>query len=191
METWWNSLDMVDKLLWCITLCATLIFAVQTVMTFLGMDADGDFDVSGHDASGSESEPFQLFTFRNLINFILGFGWTFIVVKERIENEFFQVVIAVWGGIILVALVMFIFKVMSKQQQSGNIDINNAIGKTANVYLTIPGNEGGMGKVQMSIQGAVREYDAITKDETIKTGQIVKIVDVVDKTCLLVEKIPL
>ena len=46
LATWWADLSPVMKLLWGVTLTATLIFIIQTVMTFLGADADGtDFDM--------------------------------------------------------------------------------------------------------------------------------------------------
>ena len=41
IATWWAELSPVMKLLWGVTLTATLIFVIQTVMTFLGADADG------------------------------------------------------------------------------------------------------------------------------------------------------
>ena len=69
----------VMKLLWGVTLTATLIFVIQTVMTFLGADADGtDFDMDvdtsmdGSDLSNIEGGS-NLYTFRNLVNFFLGF----------------------------------------------------------------------------------------------------------------------
>ena len=57
------------------------------------------------------------------------------------------------------------------------------------VYIPIQGNMEGKGKVQVSIQNSVREYDAITKGEALKTGTIVKIKEVVEGNILCVEKL--
>ena len=47
MIQWWTSLDTTMKILWAITLSASLIFVIQTVMTFLGAaDIGGDFDIN-------------------------------------------------------------------------------------------------------------------------------------------------
>jgi hypothetical protein len=68
--------DPLLKTLWFIAIPTSLIFVIQLIMTFIGVEthdgltADFDSDLQGGDA------PFQLFTFRNLINFMLGFSWT-------------------------------------------------------------------------------------------------------------------
>ena len=68
MEEWWNALGLFMQSVWCITLFASLVFVIQTIMTFVGMDADGGMDVDlDVDSSGDGDGPFQLFTFRNLL----------------------------------------------------------------------------------------------------------------------------
>ena len=88
MEEWWSSLGLFMQSVWCITLCASLVFVIQTIMTFIGMDTDGgmDVDVSADTAIDGDSGPFQLFTFRNFINFLLGFGWSIISFEKAIEK---------------------------------------------------------------------------------------------------------
>ena len=43
MIEWWNSLDLVMKIFWCITIAASLIFIIQTIMVFVGADTGADF----------------------------------------------------------------------------------------------------------------------------------------------------
>ena len=45
MEEWWSSLGLFMQSVWCITLFASLVFVIQTIMTFIGMDTDGGMDV--------------------------------------------------------------------------------------------------------------------------------------------------
>ena len=45
MEEWWNALGLFMQSVWCITLFASLVFVIQTIMTFVGMDVDGGMDV--------------------------------------------------------------------------------------------------------------------------------------------------
>ena len=76
-------------------------------------------------------------------------------------------------------------------QQSGNINVfESAVGCNGKVYLTIPGERKGTGKVQININNSVREYDALTDSEDdLKTGTSIKVTEVIDATTLLVEEI--
>jgi hypothetical protein len=195
---WWTSLSVIMKVLWGITLAASLIFVIQTVMTFIGADAGGDFDadagggldVNMDDAASAMGTGMNLLTFRNLINFLLGFGWTFILLQKSISSTGVLLVISVLVGLALVAIVMYMFKWLSGMQQSGTIDVYKAaVGCQGKVYLTIPGERAGEGKVQITINNAVREYAAVTDGPTLKTGQRIRVVEVVSANTLLVEEI--
>ena len=196
IATWWAALSPIMKLLWAVTLTASLIFVIQTVMTFHGADTDGtDFDVDvdtsadGSDLSNIEGGS-NLYTFRNFVNFFLGFGWTAILLSGQVKSAALLVIISVLVGIGLVAAVMYMFKWLSSMQQSGNINIYKAcVGCQGKCYLTIPGERAGEGKVQITIQGAVREYNAVTDGDTIKTGTPVKVVEAIDANTLLVEEL--
>ena len=194
LATWWADLSPVMKLLWGVTLTATLIFVIQTVMTFLGADADStDFDVDvdasmdGTDLSNIEGGS-NLYTFRNFVNFFLGFGWTAILLQNSVKSTGLRILLAVLVGVALVIAVMYLFKWLSSMQQSGNINVYKAaVGCQGTCYLRIPAERSGEGKVQITIQGAVREYDAVTDGDEIKTGTSVKVLEVVDANTLLVE----
>ena len=193
MTEWWTSLDLFMKILWCIAIASSLIFIVETVLTFIGadvdFDADADFDVPDGAFEGDPS--MNLYTFRNLVNFLLGMSWTAILLKEQVASKVLLMVIAFVAGAILVAAVMMMFKWLSKMQQSGNIDLmKDAEGCNGKVYLTIPAERGGTGKVQITINGAVRGYDAVTDSEQdLKTGKAIKVVEAIDNSTLLVEEI--
>ena len=196
LATWWAELSPVMKLLWGVTLTASLIFIIQTVMTFLGADADStDFDVDvdtsmdGADLSNIEGGS-NLYTFRNFVNFFLGFGWAAILLQKSVKSTGLLIVLAVLVGVALVVAVMYLFKWLSSMQQSGNINVYKAaVGCQGKCYLVIPGERAGEGKVQITIQGAVREYNAVTDGDTIKTGTPIKVVEVINANTLLVEEL--
>lgn len=190
MITWWTSLSTAMQVLWAITLSASLIFVIQTVMTFLGLgDHDADFDLDTSDGSFDADPSMNLLTFRNLVNFCLGFGWTAVLMHEKIQSNALLIIISVIVGVLLVTAVMWIFKWLSGMQQTGNIDVHkSAVGCEGKVYLTIPGERKGEGKVQITINNAVREYDAVTDGETIPTGKAIKVTEVINDYTLLVEE---
>ena len=173
--------------MWGIAIPFSFIFIIQTVMTFLGMGESGEISGDAH-ADADMSMPFQFFTFRNLVNFFLGFSWAGISLYHSIDSKVWLTLISVFIGLLLVAIVMTLLYALSKTTQSGNIDINNALGRTATVYFTIPALGKGMGKIQLSIQQAVREYDAVSETENdIPTGSIVKVKKIINEHTLLVE----
>lgn len=191
MITCWTSLSTAMQVLWAITLSASLIFVIQTVMTFLGLgDHDADFDLDTSDGSFDADPSMNLLTFRNLVNFCLGFGWTAVLMHEKIQSNALLIIVSVIVGILLVTVVMWIFKWLSGMQQTGNIDVHkSAVGCEGKVYLTIPGERKGEGKVQITINNAVREYDAVTDGETIPTGKAIKVTEVINDYTLLVEEL--
>ena len=193
MTEWWTSLDLFMKILWCIAIASSFIFIIETVLTFIGadveMDMDTDFDMPD---GGFEGDPsMNLYTFRNLVNFLLGMSWTAILLQEQIASKALLMVIAFAVGALLVFAVMMMFKGLSKMQQSGNIDLyKSAVGCNGKVYLTVPAERKGSGKVQISINDSIREYDALTDSEDdLKTGTSIKVVEVLDASTLLVEEI--
>ena len=62
-------------------------------------------------------------------------------------------------------------------QGSGNLQIENTVGKTAEVYLTVPAARSGAGKVNVYVQERYAEMEAVTDSAApLKTGERVKIV---------------
>ncbi len=222
----WNSLDVPMKVLWGITLAASLIFVIQSIMTFFGADGDadadfsngGDFssdgsggDLGGHDGSlgadgaadihdglngnGSDvdlneaSHGMNLLTFKNFVNFCLGFGWSAILLKEDIGSVPLLLFLSALVGVALVVAVMYLYKWLWSMQQSGNIDLFKcAKGCQGAVYIPVPAQRAGEGKVQISINNSIREYGALTDGQALKTGARVTVVEVVDSNTVLVEE---
>ena len=197
MIEWWTSLDAMMKILWGITLAASLIFVIQSIMTFIGADTDfntdfdTDFDAGGADIDGTAGHSgMGLLTFRNFVNFCLGFGWTSVLLKEQIASQGVLFTVAAIIGIGLVAVVMLLFKWISGMQESGNIDVyKSAVDCTGKVYLSIPAERKGEGKVQITINNAVREYNAVTDGDALPTGADIRVVEVVSASTLLVEEV--
>lgn len=195
ITTWWASLSVVMKILWGVTLTASLIFVIQSILTFIGadageggIDADIDIDFDSDAADAAVDGGTNLYTFRNFVNFILGFGWSAILLQEKIQSVPLLLIISTAVGVALVAIVMYLFKWLSSMQQSGNINVfKAAVGCIGSVYLTIPGERKGEGKVQISINNSVREYNAVTDGDTLRTGTQIRVVEVLSPDTMLVE----
>lgn len=190
LTDWWSSLDLLLKVLWCIATATTLIFVIQSLLTFIGVDTGGDTDLDmPEDLASYDVDPsMNLFTFRNLVNFLLGFSWTGILFHDTFRSTALTMIVAVFVGLLLVFIVMMLFKWLAGMQQSGNINVyKSAVGCQGKVYLTIPAQRKGAGKIQITINESVREYDALTDTDEIPTGTPIRVVEVLDDCTMLVE----
>lgn len=184
-----ESLSPLLKTFWFIAIPTSLIFIIQTIMTFIGVDsADGleaDFD-SNFDGADA---PFQLFSLRNLINFLLGFSWTGISFYTTIPNAPILVFISFAVGVLFLYLFFLIIKQVQKLAEDNTFKLANVLDKTAEVYLRIPEKKQGKGKIIVSVNGSYHELDAMTENEKIESGSVVKIVRIDNQNTLIVETI--
>jgi hypothetical protein len=74
-----------------------------------------------------------------------------------------------------------------KTNRKRHFKINSAIGHTGTVYLRIPAAKSGVGKIQINVSG-LKTLDAVTNHtEDIKSGSLIKVVDVNEGNILVVE----
>lgn len=177
------------KTYWFVAIPVSLIFLIQTVMTFTGFDSsdgiEADFDGDLSDASA----PFQLFSLRNLINFLLGFSWTGISFYDTIENKSLLVVLSVLAGALFVYLFFLIISKIQKLAEDNSFRMSHTLDKTAEVYLPIPGKKSGKGRIMISVRGSVHELDAMTEHDRIPSNTLVRIVKVENDRILIVEPV--
>jgi hypothetical protein len=180
-----ENLDPFLRTLWYIAIPTSIIFLIQTIMTFIGADgADGiDADLDHGDSH------FQLFSFRNLINFLLGFSWTGISFFNRIPNTLL-ILVSIAVGSLFIYMFFVIIRELQKLAEDNSFTYEETVNKSADVYLTIPAKKTGKGKILISVRGSVRELDAMTNSEDkIPTGAVVKVVRIENENILIVETI--
>lgn len=184
-----EHMDSLLRTFWLVAIPVSIIFLIQTVLTFIGSDAsDGisaDFDgnLDGADA------PFQLFSFRNLINFLLGFSWSGISFYSLIQNKTVLILVALLVGVLFVYLFFFIIRQVQKLAEDNSFSISLALNKTGEVYIPIPAAKTGTGKVTMSIKGSIHELDAMSEGDRIPSNTKVKVIRIESNSILIVEPI--
>lgn len=186
-----NSLEPLLKFFWVIACAASLVFIIQTIMTFVGLGTDTDVDAGPMDGSVDSVEDGALsgvFSFRNLINFLLGYGWAGVLLFDSIDKRWLLQIVAIAVGLLFVLAFVFMFRQVMKLSHDGSFKMTEAVGLKADVYLRIPAARSGRGKVQLSVKGSVHEIDAVTdNDAEIPTGGQVEIVEVLGDDLLLVK----
>ncbi len=186
-----NSLEPLQKFFWTIACCASLVFIIQTIMTFIGLGTDADVDAGPMDGSVDSIEDGALsgvFSFRNLVNFLLGYGWAGVLLFDDIEKRWLLQFVAIAVGVLFVLAFVFMFRQVMKLSHDGSFKMSEAVGLKADVYLRIPAARSGRGKVQVSVKGSIHEIDAVTdNDAEIPTGGQVEIIEALGDDLLLVK----
>ena len=191
MMDFFNSLEPMQKFFWTVACCASIVFIIQTIMTFIGLGTDADVDAGPMDGAVDSMEDGSLsgvFSFRNLINFLLGYGWAGALLFDSIEKGWLLQLVAIAVGLVFVMAFVFMFRQVMKLSHDGSFKMQETVGLKADVYLRIPAARSGRGKVQVSVKGSVHEIDAVTdSDNEIATGGQVKILEVLGNDLLLVK----
>lgn len=192
-NSWWESLSILSKVYWIITISASAIFLIQIAMTFIGVDSDsGGMDASGDADASIDADHgigFQLISLKNLIGFFTIFGWSGIACLDSELSVPLTIGISLFCGLLMMVIMASIFYFMGKLVESGNVVMASIVEKTGTVYLVIPASRKAAGKIQIQHQG-YRTIDAMTDDtEDIPTGSVIQVTAVINDELLLVKKV--
>jgi len=195
-------------------LCALVggtVFLAQLVMMLLGagLDADVDHDVDGVDdlhagdapgpmgehgselAHDHESSWFAgVLTFRTIIAALTFFGLTGMAAHTNGVAPVPTLAMATIAGATALYLVAWVMRSLYRLRDDGTVQIDLAVGRPATVYLTIPGQQGGRGKITLSLQERTVEYEAITSGDSLPTGTQVVVVGVIGPETVEVARSP-
>ncbi|MBP3378112.1 MAG: hypothetical protein J6L96_05135 [Clostridia bacterium] len=189
MIQWWNNMDLVGQIFALIAIPATLVLVVQTVMLFFGF-GDDDVDIDGPDVDIDGSDGMALFSIRGIMAMAAVGGWSGLVMHEAGINIWVTILLSVAFGFLALVGIAYIMKLASKLQASGNIDLGRAIGRVGTVYIPIPPNMQGAGKINITLQERFLEVTAMTNaDRKIATGESVRIVATDENSVVVVEPI--
>ncbi len=203
MFAWWDSLTGLQQGFALVAIPATLVLVIQTVLLFFGIgDGDGDVDVDtdvdvdvdtdGVDISEAASgdDGLTLFTVRGIVAMFSVGGWAGVVFVDLGLNPAIAILLAVVCGVAALFGIAYLMKAVLRLQSSGNIQLGYAIGKTGEVYIPVPPKGQGRGKITINVQDRFVEVDAISGcDDTLKTGEAVRVVSIDESGLVVVERI--
>ncbi len=206
MLVWWNSLSLIAQIFYCMAIPATLLLLIQTVLLFLGLDdeggdtaPDGGADSAGDGVFDADGDPspedpsgladLNVLTLRGIVAFFVVFGWVGAALEGSGAALYVTLAAAFLSGLATMFGLAFLMRAVLRLRASGNTDNRNAVGTAGKVYLTIPPARSGAGKVQIMLQGAYRERNAVTDEaEPIPTGAEVVVIGLSGETDLLVKR---
>ena len=188
-------MEMATVYLVCAVIGGTLVVC-QFLLTLLGIGGDHDIggDAGGADVhiadghmghheaghGGESSWFFSVLSFRALSAALAFFGlaglWAYRTDFEPIQT----LAIALGAGIVAMFLVAWIMNLLTKLNVDGTVRIERSLGARGTVYLAVPGQKAGVGKVHVSQQNRMMEYNAVTAAAPLPTGAKIVVVGVVN-----------
>ncbi len=166
--------------------CAALgggVLVVQLLLGLLGVvDAGGEVDAgSGHNGGSVHiaSEGLDLMSVRALSAGVAFFGLGGLTGLATPLGLIAAIPLALIAGTAATFGTAVAMRWMLGFDDDGTVSIHGAVGATGTVYLAIPGERKGSGKVTLKLQNRIVEYQAITSDAPLPTGASIMVVDVV------------
>jgi hypothetical protein len=177
-----DFLEGISALLifYVIAIAASLVLVVQIALAMLGFD-DVDTDLDVGDGMG-------FLSLRALVAFFGGLGWTGVILLDNGASLFAATAAGIGVGIVLMLVMAMIIRLIYSFQETGTIDLKNALGEVGTVYITVPPEQSGTGRVRVMVQGRLTIVAALTAaSKPIPSERKVRVRDLVDSRTLLVE----
>lgn len=216
IAAWWGTLSDTLRILYCIALPSTLILAIQTLMSLLGgldggggsnysdtsgldldtpdLDLDapelGDLDADVYtDGSGSsDGALLRVFTLQGIVAFLTVFSWSTIGAVSTGAPALGSILVGAALGAAAMLAIAKLVQLTARLAENGTIDLKNSIGERGQVYIVIPANGAGTGKVMVNMQSRLVECSAVTREASrLETGAPIRVIDVIGET-LVVER---
>jgi membrane protein implicated in regulation of membrane protease activity len=186
-------------------ICAVVggtIFICQFIMSLVGMGgaeaelgaAEAGFDdvhQVGEAHHGMDpSLFFGILTFKTIVAALTFFGLAGLAAEAAAFTPGVTLAVAMASGIAAMFIVAMVMRALISLQEDATERIQDAIGKMGTVYLAVPGNKTGYGKVMLNLQSRTAEFQAVTFQDKLPTGSKVVVVDVVGPDTLEVIAAP-
>jgi len=165
----------------------TLLQFFLMMVGFGGGETDSDFGDSTDHAS--PADIFKILSFRTVVAGIAFFGLGGLAGLAGGATKPVSVVIAIVTGVIAIYAVYYLYWSAAKLKDDGSLSVETLVGATGSVYIRIPPEKSGAGKVLVNQQGRTVEYEAITAGEELKATTPISVVSIVSTTTVEVARL--
>lgn len=188
MIDWFTNLSRELQIFYGIGIFSLAVVVIQMIMTLVGFDSDGGFDVEVGDMD--HGSGIGLFSSQTLGAFFLAFGWGGAAALKNGLSIFTGSLVAAVIGVVAMVAMFYLLKGMMSLQAKGNLDYSSVIGQEGTVYVTLPGgDEDGGGQIQINIQGRYTTASARKQSEgALKPGQRIRVTAVNGPSSFVVEE---
>jgi len=180
----------------CLTIGGTIL-VLRLALSLLGLGFDsldgavGDFgdadadagpgEVPGDDGPGHHADLGRIFTFQAVVSFLAFFGVGGLAALEMRQPSAIAALVGAATGLVAVSLLGYLLAALHRLNTDGTVRIARAVGLEGRVYLRIPGEGEGEGKITLPIQGRTIEILARTPGPALRAGDPVVVSRVIDE----------
>ncbi len=155
------------------------IFILQLILSLLG---GGSHDFDGHDASpvmDHDAHFWGVFSLRAIVAGVTAFGLGGMLAKSMGAPVSISAPTAIVFAISAAMLVAVLLRTLTRFSDDGTTRIQNAVGHSGVVYVSIPADKQGPGKVHLDLQNRTVEVEAITYGNALDAGTPVVVTSVI------------
>ncbi len=145
-----------------------------------------DGDTAAHAAHGS-TWFFGILSFRTVVAALAFFGLSGLAAESAEYSRPTVLFVALAAGAAALFAVYWMMRLLNTLKSEGTVRIQRSVGEHGNVYLRVPANRAGCGKIQFSLQNRTMEYLAVTAGPELPTGAKVVVTGIVNPTTLEVQ----
>ncbi len=160
----WADQNLPMLYWWVAIGCTGFLVLHITLSGMLGIDLDYDFDF---DIGDLDLGDVSLSAFITLFAIM---GWAGYLGYQMTSFSHAGIVgVSGTAGVLGFVAAVWLHNRLKALEQTGNVELQNAIGQIGSVYLTIP--QGGEGQIQIVVQGKLMTLDARCDEATLPTGE--------------------
>lgn len=184
LTDWWSSLTFAKQIFYGIAIFAAFLIIVMAVVSMFGIGDDVEVDADAADAGGS------LLSIKPIIGFLLAFGWAGGASVSGGLAVWLACLIALAAGLLMMFVIAAILRATQRLKVDGTLKKEDAVGRIATVYVTIPPASQGGGQVIVPLDGRTITIGALQKGAApIPADTKVKVAALIDSNTALVETI--
>lgn len=193
---------MITFFMFCAVVGGTIL-ACQVALTVLGLGHDstwdsphdvpdaGGIDADGHDSGDSHASSafFGMLTFRTVTAATAFFGISGLAAHAAEYSTLQSLLIALTSGAAAMVTVYHLMRFLTQLQADGTVDLSDAVEEEGVVYVRIPPERRGRGKIHIVLKGQTTELAAETWEDEIPSGTGVRVREMIGTDVVLVERL--
>lgn len=173
----------MTTLFWTCLLLGGGVVVLQLGASMLGLDHEAPDSEFGH---GPVSEGLQLFSLRALSAGVAFFGVGGLAGLRLGWPGLVAIPLGLVTGAAAAIGVSTVLRGLRRLESDRTFRLASAVGQSGEVYLRIPGQRSGAGKIHIALQERLMELEAVTPDEELPTGARVLVIDTIAPATVIV-----
>jgi hypothetical protein len=142
----------------------------QTGLNLFGLGGDTDIDPDMDVDSLEGGDSLSFLSVRALAGFLTFFGLVGWMGTNKEWGTVVTSLAAFASGSTVMVFVALMMRFFQRLSSSGTLKPEHAVGSSATVYLRIPGEKSGRGKITVLVGGRSLEFEAVTSGPELPTG---------------------